>query len=167
MSIEIVPIRMSHAASFHGAVDAVAREHRYLQALKAPPLPSTIEFVRGNIENGRTHFVAVSESTVVGWCDILPRSEPVRQHVGVVGMGIVSAFRGRGLGRKLLATALTDVKRQCFHRIELRVRASNVAAYCLYQAMGFVLEGTLKDEILLDGAFDSTHCMALFPNHDP
>lgn len=166
MTIEIVPIQMFHATSFHRAVDVVARERMYLQTLEAPALASTIDFVRANIDGGRTQCVAVNGAEVVGWCDILPRPEPVRQHVGVVGMGVLPTYRGQGLGRKLLDTALTDARRHRFHRIELRVRASNRAAYHLYQTMGFVLEGTLKDEIRVDGAFDNTHYMALFPHKD-
>ncbi|MEX0310628.1 MAG: N-acetyltransferase family protein [Tateyamaria sp.] len=163
MSFTIVPIQMSHVPAFHSAVDTVAQERKYLQSLEAPPLESTRDFVRRNIEQGFTHLVAMRADALVGWCDILPHAAPIRSHTGVVGMGVLQAFRGQGLGRALLGRALTDARRHGFAKIELRVRASNTAAHHLYCSMGFEIEGTLKDDIRIDGVFDSTYCMALFP----
>ncbi|KIC48396.1 GNAT family N-acetyltransferase [Tateyamaria sp. ANG-S1] len=165
MPFAIVPIQMTHVPAFHSAVDAVAKEKKYLQSLKAPPLGSTRDFVRRNIERGLTHLVATEADAVVGWCDVLPHAAPVRSHVGIVGMGVVRAYRGRGLGRALLGRALRDARRHGFDKIELRVRASNRAACHLYQTMGFEIEGTLQDDIRIDGVPDSTHCMALFPEY--
>ncbi|MFK7838555.1 MAG: N-acetyltransferase family protein [Sulfitobacter sp.] len=164
MNIEITPIQISHIASFHKAVDTVAKERKYLPALEAPPLEGTSKFVQGNIDNNQSQMVAMHSGEVVGWCDILPRSDPVRLHVGVLGMGLLPDYRAQGLGRRLLTATLADAQRQGFRRIELKVRASNAPAIHLYEKFGFVLEGTLKDDVLVDGQLDSTHCMAFFPN---
>ncbi len=163
MKIDIRPIKISDVESYHRVVDVVAQERRYLPALQAPPIESTLEFVRKNVETGQSQLVAVSDDAVVGWCDILKRTEPIRSHVGVVGMGLLPAYRGRGLGYRLLADTLVDAKRHRFHRIELKVRATNSRAIRLYESTGFRHEGTLSDDVFLDGKFDSTHCMAFFP----
>ncbi len=163
MDVEIRPIRSSDIAGFHRAVDHVAREGRYLFALEAPPFDSTARFVEGNIDGNGSQLVAVKGGEVVGWCDIIPRSDPVRQHVSVLGMGLLAPFRARGIGRRLLRKTLEHAQQHNFHRIELKVRATNARAMRLYASLGFVLEGTLKDDVFVGGQFDSTHCMALFP----
>ncbi|MGO4907947.1 N-acetyltransferase family protein [Pseudorhodobacter sp. W20_MBD10_FR17] len=162
--MNILPIHISHVDGFHSALDIVARERRYLAAVKAPPLDSTRRFVQGNIDNDQSQFVAIHDSEVVGWCDILSCSDPLRRHIGVLGMGLLPEFRGRGLGEQLLSETIADAQKHRFHRIELHVRASNEPAIRLYRKLGFVLEGTLKNDVFIDNQFDSTHCMALFPD---
>ena len=166
MQVLIRPIKNADVESFHGVVDRVARERRYLPALEAPPIESTIAFVRENIESGQSQFVAVDGNAVVGWCDILKRTGPIRSHVGVVGMGLLPEYRGYGFGRRLLVATLFDARRHGFRRIELTVRASNTRAIKLYESLGFLDEGLRKDDVLLDEEFDSTCCMALFPSDE-
>lgn len=163
MHVSIAPIEATHISGFHHVVDTVAKERKYLPALEAPPLDSTAQSILGNIDSGQSQLVALDGEKVVGWCDILSRSDPVRQHVGVVGMGLLPQFRACGLGRRLLSATLKDARRHAFRRIELKARASNAPAIALYRRLGFAHEGTLKDDVFIDGAFDSTHCMALFP----
>ncbi len=43
--IEIAAITAAHIDGFHDALDAVARERKYLTMLEAPPLPRIREFV--------------------------------------------------------------------------------------------------------------------------
>ena len=47
---DIVPIAENHIPGFRAAVDAVAREKKYLAFLEAPPLEETTKFVLNNIE---------------------------------------------------------------------------------------------------------------------
>ena len=79
-------------------------------------------------------------------------------------MGILPKYRACGLGLRLLEATLVDVQKQGFKRIELKVRASNEPAIRLYKKTGFEIEGLLKNDVLVDGKFDSTLCMALFPD---
>jgi len=68
----IEPIAEQHIDSFREAVDAVARERRYLLFLEAPPLAAVRAFVRGNIAKGHAQCVALAGEKVVGWCDSGP-----------------------------------------------------------------------------------------------
>ena len=162
--MNILPIHISHVDGFHRALDIVARERKYLSAIQAPPLDSTHRFVQRNIDNDASQFVAIHDGEVVGWCDILSCSDPLRRHIGVLGMGVLPKFRGRGLGQQLLSETITGARKHRFHRIELHVRASNEPAVRLYKKRGFVLEGTLNNDVFIDDQFDSTHCMAFFPD---
>jgi GNAT superfamily N-acetyltransferase len=99
--LEIRPITGDDIEGFHRAVDAVARERKYLAFLEAPPLASAREFVLDNIAKGNPRFVAIADGGVVGWCDVVRQSRPIHAHAGVLGMGLLPPFRGQGHGRSL------------------------------------------------------------------
>jgi ribosomal protein S18 acetylase RimI-like enzyme len=151
----IEPIAEAHIAGFHAALDRVARERRYLALLEAPPLERTAEFVRGNIAGGVPQFVAIAADTVVGWCDVTPMQRKVFAHRGVLGMGVVPEYRGRGVGRGLVEATLSAARSMNLARIDLEVRADNAAAIGLYRAFGFGVDGVKRDALRLDdGRFD-------------
>jgi GNAT superfamily N-acetyltransferase len=104
MELTIERIAPEHIVGFHHAVDCVARERKFLAFLEAPPLASTREFVMNNITKGYPQFVALADGTVVGWCDVIPKPRPV---LGVLGMGLLPAFRGKGHGAALIGVTLT------------------------------------------------------------
>ena len=164
MTIQIEPIQLVHVEQFHAVLDAVASERKYLPVFRAPSLEQMHTFVEHTIATEQPQFVALHKGRVVGWCDILARSDPIREHVGTVGMGLLHDYRGKAIGRRLLVRTLEAANSFGFRRIELKVRASNAAAIGLYNSLGFTEEGRLKDDVLIDGAFDSTVCMAFFPS---
>jgi ribosomal protein S18 acetylase RimI-like enzyme len=161
MNWRIVPIAEQYIAGFHAGVDTVARERRYLAFLEAPPIEETTVFVRNNIKHGFPAFVAVADSTVIGWCDIVPIPRPVHSHSGVLGMGVLPQWRQRGIGRDLLAQTLAASRNCGLTRVELTVRASNAAAIALYNAAGFVLEGVKRKGVRIDGKYEDLICMAI------
>lgn len=159
--IAIVPIAVDHVEGFHQALDVVAREHRYLAFLEAPPLDETRAFVEGNIEHGEVQVVAVSDGQVVGWCDIHRNTRPVFAHCGSLGIGILPAFRDQGLGRRLMLAAISQAHAAGLTRIELTVRADNRRAFALYESLGFAVEGTHRKAFLVDGEYYDSIAMAL------
>lgn len=79
-----------------------------------------------------------------------------------MGMGVLPAYRGAGLGRRLLADTLDAARAIGIERVELEVFASNTAAIALYRRMGFAVEGTKRRARKLDGEYDDDVIMALF-----
>ncbi|ARP91513.1 hypothetical protein CAL14_15490 [Bordetella genomosp. 9] len=158
---EILPITPSHIEGYRRALDEVARERRHLSFLKAPPLEQTRAFVMHNIARRHPHFVAVADREVVGWCDIVPLSQPGFTHTGVLGMGVRPDQRGRGVGKALMAAALDAADAIGLRRIELEVYASNRPARTLYRSFGFVEEGIKRKGRYLDGAYEDVVMMAL------
>jgi ribosomal protein S18 acetylase RimI-like enzyme len=57
------------------------------------------------------------------------------------------------VGRALLRAAREEARRQGARRITLRVLGHNTPARTLYESEGFVVEGILPGEFLLDGAY--------------
>jgi ribosomal protein S18 acetylase RimI-like enzyme len=98
---------------------------------------------------------------VVGWCDIIPSERDVYRHVGVLGIGLLPEFRGRGIGAKLMQKSIDKAKAKGLTRIELTVYERNKNAIALYQKMGFEIEGLKKNGIRIDGVYDNVYMMAL------
>jgi RimJ/RimL family protein N-acetyltransferase len=157
----IAPTAPEHIESFHRALDTVARERKYLTLLEAPPLQDVREFVLDTIKKGDPQFVAVAKGEVVGWCDIRRHDFPAHAHRGTLGMGIIPAYRGQGLGLRLLKTTVERAGEAGFVRIELAVYVDNTRAIAVYDKAGFVREGVVRDAVLVDGEYRDAIAMAL------
>ena len=160
--VAITPLTGAHIESFHHALDIVSRERKYLSFLEAPPLDQTRRFVVDRIERGDPGYVAVVRGEVVGWCDISRHGFPSHAHAGKLGMGIVSAYRGRGLGRRLIETTLHAARDAGIERVELSVHADNDRAIALYEKVGFVREGLARNSVRIDGRYKDAIHMAFF-----
>ncbi|WP_455361726.1 N-acetyltransferase family protein [Streptomyces sp. SYSU K21746] len=71
----------------------------------------------------------------------------------VQGLAVADSALGRGLGRSLLRAACAEARRRGASRITLRVLGHNTPARRLYESEGFVVEGVLPGEFLLDGHY--------------
>jgi RimJ/RimL family protein N-acetyltransferase len=159
--VEIAATTPEHLDGFHRAFDSVARERVYLTFLEAPPLSETREYALGLLRAGNPHFVALAEGEVVGWCDIARFRRPTEAHRGRLGMGIVAAYRSRGVGRRLIEAALRRAREIRLTRIELDAYADNSRAITLYERVGFVREGVIRDAICVDGVYRDAIGMGL------
>jgi len=164
MTIDIVPIREDLIDGFHAALDAVCRERIYLAVLEAPPIEEMRAFLRGNMAKGTPQLVATSADRVVGWCDVNPVQRPTMRHGGVLGIGLLGEYRGRGLGEKLMLMTLEAAHRFGLSRVELSVRHDNVRALGLYRKLGFEVEGRKRRAVLVDGVYHDLICMGLLLN---
>jgi len=92
---------------------------------------------------------------------VIPMAREVYAHRGMLGMGLLPSYRGRGCGTALINTTLAEARRQGFARIELAVHADNTAAIVLYRSAGFRTEGVLKCAARLDGLYKDLILMAI------
>lgn len=147
----IVPMTRDHVTGFHAVLDAVAREGRYLAFLEAPPMARIRRFVRNNLRDRAPQFVALDGNRVIGWCDVSIRSHETLRHSGALGMGLLSGYRGLGIGGSLLRLTLEEAARRGLTRIELVVRTDNQPAIALYRRNGFVTEARLRRYMVVNG----------------
>jgi len=141
---------------FHGCLDVVARERTFLAQLQAPPLEQLRAFVRDCIARKLPQFVALEQGEVIGWCDIFPARAPAVSHRGSLGIGVLPAHRGAGIGTRLVQACLDAARAQGLTRVELEVRADNEQALRLYRRLGFRQEGVKRHGMRVDGMyFDS------------
>jgi len=159
--VEIIPITEGDIQGFWSAVGSVAREHDYLAFLEGPPINTTRDFVLENIEGHWPHFIAVCDERIIGWCDISGLDRPVFAHIGSLDMGILAPYRGRGIGKKLLQTAIQKAEQKGLTRIELTVREKNKRAIALYKKFGFEVEGIHKNGVCIEGTYENHVFMAL------
>lgn len=89
---------------------------------------------------------------IVGHVDLRARPEPSTAHRALLGIGILAAHRGRGLGRRLMEVAIEWARTQPLAWIDLATFAENTAALALYRKLGFVETGRVPDLFRLRGA---------------
>ncbi len=159
--IEIIPMSVDLVDSFHRALDAVARERKFLAILEAFPVGAMRAFILNQVKTSAPTFAAVERGEVIGWCDIQRMTLATFTHRGTVGMGVVADRRGRGVGFRLLGIAVSDAFRRGMTRVELSVRADNTPAIALYEKIGFVHEGIARDAFLVDGEYCDALSMAI------
>ena len=165
MNLRIVPIAENHVASFRECLDTVAREKKYLAQIEALPLERIKGFVRDSIANDVAQFVALDSERVVGWCDIFPHWAAAQMHCGTLGMGVLPAYRGRGIGRQLLTICIAKAHLRGITRIVLEAREDNSRAIGLYQKMGFCLETRTRKALRFDGEYYDGVQMSLVLEH--
>ena len=156
----IEPIAPGDVEGLQAAVEAVARERRYLATVSGFGVDGTRAFVDGLARGGGVQLVVRSAGRVVGWCDVQRHPFEGFRHGGVLGIGLLPEWRTRGVGTALLARTLQAAGAAGMSRVELEVFASNGRAIRLFEGAGFVREGVKRRARLLDGRADDVVCMA-------
>jgi ribosomal protein S18 acetylase RimI-like enzyme len=85
------------------------------------------------------------------------------RHIGhIVGMMVRDAWRGRGVGRGLLAECLALARRaEGLELLTLTVTAGNLPAVGLYERFGFIRYGSLPHAICVEGQYFAKDQMML------
>ena len=159
-----VEIRRSTPEDFHGFYECFAgicRERRFLALVDPPPKEAAREFIEGARARGMVQYVALADARVVGWCDIVPHAWEGFRHSGRLGMGVAPAFRGKGIGRRLLDATIDGAHEAGLTRIELEVFSSNTNAIRLYERYGFDHEGLHRRGRIIDGRVEDVIMMGL------
>jgi RimJ/RimL family protein N-acetyltransferase len=159
--IVIRPIALADIAASRDCVGEVMRERRWLAYVEPFPLADNAAFVARNLTAGNPHYVVADGEMIAGWCDICRQLPPVYAHDATMGMGLREAYRGRGLGERLLRATLDAARAAGLERVSLTVYARNTGAVALYRKVGFAIEGTRVRGKKLDGEYDDVHMMAI------
>jgi len=157
----IRPIALADIEQFREVSDSVMRERAFLAFVEGFPIDEAAAFVARNIRLNNPQLVVDDNARVVGWCDIRRETIPVYSHVGHLGMGLLEPYRGRGIGERLIRSAIEAARTAGIERIELSVYGRNARAMALYRKVGFALEGTRIRGKKLDGDYDDVHMMGL------
>ena len=106
-------------------------------------------------------IVAEIQGRFVGFTNLICFKDPKRYHRAMLGLSLISEYRGLGLGEAIMKVLLKmSSSFQRLHRIELSVMGANIPAYRLYLKLGFVEyarhpeafrleDGTVQDEIFM------------------
>ena len=107
--------------------------------------------------------VALVDGEVAGYAKLRhPTALPASTHVLMIqGLAVAPAKQRLGVGRALIDAAIAEGYRRGIRRVTLRVLGPNDAARRLYESAGFVVEGVMRGEFLLDGEYVDDVAMAL------
>jgi RimJ/RimL family protein N-acetyltransferase len=112
--------------------------------------------------DNQLYLVAVAGEQMIGSLHFASGRRPRTRHSGDFGISIIKDYWGLGLGAMLLNELIDWAKGTGFiKKIKLTVRIDNKRAIRLYQAKGFVLEGTLRNEMLIRGQYYDLYSMGL------
>ncbi len=135
----------------------------------APPeKPDEYRFFDGERTTPEHVLVAVREGAVAGWVKLTPATPLIsNQHVKMInGLAVDPGHQGSGVGRILVEAAVERARQQGARKVSLRVLGDNAIARRLYERCGFVVEGVLKGEFLLEGRYCDDVFMARHLIHD-
>ena len=159
----IVGIGRKHIPGYRRVWDQVAREKKWLLALEAPPLREVRKIVLKKISSRETFLLALDGTRAVGWCNIRPDSRTGTDHVGLLYMGVLRGYRGKGIGNRLFEKSLEHAKHDSgFESVQLEVFASNRRAIGLYRKFGFKVDGLRKKARKYKGKYEDILLMSKF-----
>ncbi|KKD08264.1 GNAT family N-acetyltransferase [Streptomyces sp. WM6386] len=135
-----------------GRLDRVAWST--LHAVSPRPQPPYEPFY-GERFGPRDHLVAELDGLLVGYIRLgFPTPLACNAHVRQIqGLVVAEEARGAGVARALLRAVQEEARKLGARRITLRVLGHNAPARKLYESEGFVVEGVLPEEFLLDGEY--------------
>jgi GNAT superfamily N-acetyltransferase len=83
-------------------------------------------------------WVAVVDGSVAGWAHCtVRRSLVVEPHVEVMGLVVGEAWRGRGVGRRLMSAAEQSARAAGVESIRLRSGVQRDGAHAFYRRLGY------------------------------
>ncbi|MDO5533013.1 ribosomal protein S18-alanine N-acetyltransferase [Sutterella sp.] len=92
---------------------------------------------RDSLGSGHTCLVLEAPDGIVAWAVVMG----VLDEAELLIIGVRKSAQRRGLGRRLLAALVDDLRKRSFTRFFLEVRAGNVPAIGLYKSFGFEKTG--------------------------
>lgn len=164
MEIVIQPAQVSDAATLKTLGEIMLGETPFFHRLPEERASSVDEMahVIGSIQATPNSVLLTAwiDDTAVGEA-ILSGGQLSRiSHTATLGLGVLKAYWGRGVGQALLK-ALEEAARRFAHtRLELTVLSENTRAIALYQRFGFRVEGQKIGSVMIDGVLKDELLMA-------
>lgn len=111
---------------------------------------------------GPRHPVIVAEAggEVVGWGSLNPfNPRKAYDYVADFSVYIERGWRGRGIGKRILARLIELARELGYHKLVLSAFPTNAGGMALYQKFGFRTVGIYKEQGKLDGRWVDTIIM--------
>lgn len=180
--IKMIKGAYSLKVGIKGEVDMIIREiheddaEKFLSMLKKLDLETkymmyepeerktTIDEMKASIRS-KTHsksliMIAEISEEIIGFISAERGFQNRIKHSAYIVIGILSNYRGKGIGRQFfnhLEKWTTEMK---ISRLELTVMVHNERAVKLYESKGFKIEGRKEKSLMIDGEFIDEYYMA-------
>lgn len=113
-------------------------------------------------QDNSTVFVAEDKDKLIGYIIAIGGTVKRTQHTVGLVIGILSEYRGKGIGSKLFNNITNWAEKHNLSRLELTVVKDNLAGVKLYKKHGFEIEGTKKKSLIInDIAYDEYYMAKL------
>jgi len=158
---EIRPLMWRDMPSLHACYDIIAKERQFVRHTQAPAYDV---FCRQRMAHygDDIQYIAHDCEKVVGYCDInRDRDGEQYAHCGELHIGIHPQYRGLGVGRRLLETAIRQAQQRGIERIALHALADNAVAIHMYEKFGFEHEGIHRNVWKIGDHYRDAVSMAL------
>lgn len=121
------------------------------------------EFIENTlIKNNNLFIIAEINGKVVGNLNFSGGSRERNVHVGEFGVSVLKEYWGKAIGKELINYLIGWSKNsKIIRKINLRVRTDNERGIYLYKKLGFLKEGILKRDFLINGKFYDSLLMGL------
>lgn len=107
-------------------------------------------------------ILAIADSKIVGIGTISSNQKKKGKHVGVYGIVIKQEYCNLGLGYIMTNYLLNWCRENNItKKVSLVTSAQNPRAIALYKKCGFEIEGTLKNEVCIDGELSDLIAMGI------
>lgn len=113
------------------------------------------------VASGGLALTLAVDDRVVGNLMVERRRGAYESHRGDVSLAIRDGYRGQGLGRALLDTAVDWARAVGIAKLTLGVFPGNAPAIALYRAAGFAEEGVLRSHLRVAGVDHDVMLMGL------
>lgn len=148
-------------------IDRISRESDFL-TFGAGEFDKTIEQEKNFLEgisrqkNG-LFIVAEVDGKIVGNLNFSGGAKPRIAHTGEFDVSVLREYWGQGIGKRLIYYLIEWSKQSgVIRKINLRVRSDNNTAIELYQKLGFLEEGVITRDFLINDRFYDSLSMGLF-----
>ena len=136
-------------------------ERRQWLAARSPRHPVVVaELAEPATASNRPPTSQAAPATTIGWGSLnVFNARPAYRFVADFSVYVERAWRGKGVGRVLLARLIELGREHGFHKLVLSAFPFNPGGMALYETMGFRTVGIYKEQGLLDGAWVDTIIM--------
>ena len=105
-------------------------------------------------------IVAESEGVLIGWGSLnVFNARPAYRHVADFSVYVERAWRGKGVGHRLLERLIEIAREIGYHKMVLSTFPTNAGGVRLYERLGFRRVGVYHQQGMLDGQWVDTLIM--------
>ncbi len=141
-------------------IDAETRFMMYEPGERRTTVEEQAERIRAlRATDNQTMLVVEDAGQLVGYLGAVGGFHRRDHHSVHIFLGLLEAYTGQGLGRRLFEEVEKWARARGLHRLELTVMPHNARGLALYQKMGFEIEGTKKHSLRVEGVYVDEICM--------
>jgi RimJ/RimL family protein N-acetyltransferase len=166
LRLEIREAKVQDANAILDYIERISAESQFLTFGPGEFELSTIEeesYLKNCHESdNQVYIIGLVNDVIVGSLNFSAGRRSRVRHSGEFGMSVGKDYWGLGIGSRMLDALIRwAIEGQIIKKINLRVRTDNRRAIHLYQRKGFVIEGTIRKEIYIDGRYLDHYWMGL------